>query len=114
MALLEVDKLNLSFAGLQVIKDLSFTVEQGSIASLIGPNGAGKTSVFNWLTGVDKPGGGRIVFNGKALTRKRPFKITQSGMARTFQNLRLLQMVCQRTQKLTGGRLLPLIIWKLL
>ena len=51
MALLEVDNLVLSFAGLHVIKDLSFTVEEGSIASLIGPNGAGKTSVFNCLTG---------------------------------------------------------------
>ena len=87
MALLEVKDLGLNFAGLQVINELSFTVEAGSIASLIGPNGAGKTSVFNCLTGFYKPSSGQIVFDGKLITRKRPYKITRSGMARTFQNL---------------------------
>ena len=102
MALLEIDKLNLNFAGLQVIKELSFTVEQGSIASLIGPNGAGKTSVFNCLTGFYKPGGGRIVFNGKSIIRKRPYKITQSGMARTFQNLRLFKSMTVLENVMSG------------
>ena len=91
MAILEVENLTLSFAGLEVIKDLSFSVEDGTIASLIGPNGAGKTSVFNCLTGFYKPDSGRIIFAGKEITRKRPFKITRSGMARTFQNLRLFK-----------------------
>ncbi|MBT8347819.1 MAG: ATP-binding cassette domain-containing protein, partial [Desulfofustis sp.] len=91
MALLEVKNLGLNFAGLQVIKELSFSVQPGSIASLIGPNGAGKTSVFNCLTGFYKPSSGQIVFDGKQITRKRPYKITRSGMARTFQNLRLFK-----------------------
>lgn len=102
MALLEVDKLNLSFAGLQVINDLSFVVEEGSIASLIGPNGAGKTSVFNCLTGFYKPGGGRIDFNGKSIIRKRPYKITRSGMARTFQNLRLFKSMTVLENVMSG------------
>lgn len=102
MALLEVDKLHLSFAGLQVINDLSFVVEEGSIASLIGPNGAGKTSVFNCLSGFYKPSSGRIDFNGKSITRKRPYKITRSGMARTFQNLRLFKSMTVLENVMSG------------
>ncbi len=102
MALLKVDKLNLNFAGLQVIKDLSFCVEQGSIASLIGPNGAGKTSVFNCLTGFYKPGSGRIDFDGRAITRQRPHRITRRGMARTFQNLRLFKSMTVLENVMSG------------
>lgn len=102
MALLEVNNLALSFAGLHVIKDLSFTVEEGSIASLIGPNGAGKTSVFNCLTGFYKPSGGNIIFNKKSITRKKPHKITQQGMARTFQNLRLFKSMTVLENVMSG------------
>ncbi len=102
MALLEVKDLGLNFAGLQVINELSFTVEAGSIASLIGPNGAGKTSVFNCLTGFYKPSSGQIVFNGKLITRKRPYKITRSGMARTFQNLRLFKKMTVLENVMSG------------
>ena len=102
MALLEVQNLVLSFAGLHVIKNLSFTVEKGSIASLIGPNGAGKTSVFNCLTGFYKPTGGAIVFNGRDITRKKPHKITQQGMARTFQNLRLFKSMTVLENVMSG------------
>ncbi len=102
MALLEVDNLSLSFAGLHVIKDLSFTVEEGSIASLIGPNGAGKTSVFNCLTGFYKPTGGTIVFDGKSIARKKPHKITIQGMARTFQNLRLFKSMTVLENVMSG------------
>ena len=91
MPLLDVKKINLSFGGLKVIKDLSFSVEKGSIVSLIGPNGAGKTSVFNCLTGFYRPNNGQIVFDGRSVMRKKPHKITQFGMARTFQNLRLFK-----------------------
>jgi branched-chain amino acid transport system ATP-binding protein len=102
MALLEVKDLGLNFAGLQVIKELSFSVEPGSIASLIGPNGAGKTSVFNCLTGFYKPNSGQIVFDGKQITRKRPYKITRSGMARTFQNLRLFKKMTVLENVMSG------------
>jgi branched-chain amino acid transport system ATP-binding protein len=102
MALLEVKDLGLNFAGLQVIKELSFSVEPGSIASLIGPNGAGKTSVFNCLTGFYKPNSGQIVFDGRQITRKRPYKITRSGMARTFQNLRLFKKMTVLENVMSG------------
>lgn len=102
MALLEVNNLVLSFAGLEVIKDLSFEVSEGSIDSLIGPNGAGKTSVFNCLTGFYKPNGGVISFNGAPITRKKPHTITQKGMARTFQNLRLFKSMTVLENVMSG------------
>lgn len=102
MALLQVDNLSLSFAGLDVIKQLSFTIDKGSIASLIGPNGAGKTSVFNCLTGFYKPNSGDIIFNGESIVRKKPHKITQKGMARTFQNLRLFKSMTVLENVMSG------------
>jgi branched-chain amino acid transport system ATP-binding protein len=102
MALLEVNNLALSFAGLHVIKALDFTVEEGTIASLIGPNGAGKTSVFNCLTGFYRPTTGNIVFNEKSVVRKKPHKITRQGMARTFQNLRLFKSMTVLENVMSG------------
>ncbi len=91
MALLEVKNMTLQFGGLTAINNLSFTIEEGSIQSLIGPNGAGKTSAFNCLTGFYKPNKGEILFQGQNIMRKKPHKITELGLARTFQNLRLFK-----------------------
>ena len=91
MALLEVRDITLIFGGLTAINKLSFAVEPGSIKSLIGPNGAGKTSAFNCLTGFYKPNTGDIFFDGKSILKKKPHRITQMGLARTFQNLRLFK-----------------------
>ena len=70
MALLEVRDLRLSFGGLRVLQDISFSVEKGAINSLIGPNGAGKTTLFNCLTGFYKPRGGSIRLAGRPITGK--------------------------------------------
>ena len=102
MALLEVQDLVLRFSGLEVIRELSFTVEQASIASLIGPNGAGKTSLFNCLTGFYRPDAGQIHFNSHSILRKKPHKITQAGMARTFQNLRLFKSMTVMENVMSG------------
>jgi branched-chain amino acid transport system ATP-binding protein len=91
MALLEIDKLTLRFGGLCAVNELSLKVEEGTIMSLIGPNGAGKTCVFNCLTGFYKPSGGIMSFKGESILNKKPHLITQGGMARTFQNLRLFK-----------------------
>jgi len=93
MAILEVKDLTLRFGGLEVIDRLSFEVEEGGIVSLIGPNGAGKTSVFNCLTGFYRPSGGDIRFKGESVMSLKPHKITERGMARTFQNLRLFKQM---------------------
>ncbi len=102
MALLEVNNLLLSFSGLEVIRDLSFSVSEGTIASLIGPNGAGKTSVFNCLTGFYKPDSGNISFQGNSILRNKPHKITKRGMARTFQNLRLFKSMTVLENVMSG------------
>lgn len=89
MTVLSVENLTLKFGGLTAVNDLSFQVEENSIASIIGPNGAGKTSVFNMITGFYSPTSGKIDLMGKSLVNKKPSQITQIGLARTFQNLRL-------------------------
>jgi len=102
MALLKVEKMVLSFAGLEVIRKLDFSVEEGTIASLIGPNGAGKTSVFNCLTGFYRPDSGAVSFNNRSILRLKPHKITQAGMARTFQNLRLFKSMTVLENVMSG------------
>ena len=77
------------FGGLTAVSDVSFDIPARSIVSLIGPNGAGKTTFFNMLTGLIRPTDGRIMFDGRLITRSRPDVITARGMARTFQNIRL-------------------------
>jgi branched-chain amino acid transport system ATP-binding protein len=89
MAMLEVTGVNKSFGGLQAIKDLSFSVNEGEVVSVIGPNGAGKTTLFNLITGVYQPDSGDVRFKDKSLVGKKPNAIVDTGIARTFQNLRL-------------------------
>jgi len=91
MSILQVRDLTLRFGGLEVINQLSLEVHEGGIVSLIGPNGAGKTSVFNCLTGFYRANAGDISFNGESILKLKPHRITQKGMARTFQNLRLFK-----------------------
>lgn len=89
MALLELVNVHKHFGGLQVVHDLSLTVQPGEIVSLIGPNGAGKTTVFNLITGLYPLDRGDIRFDGTSLLGLEPHQITQRGIARTFQTLRL-------------------------
>src|SRR5262249_18700096 len=91
MALLEVTQLRKEFGGLVAVDSVDFRIEEGSIVSLIGPNGAGKTTFFNMLTGVYKPTAGSVVFAGEDVTGKPPHAITERGVGRTFQNIRLFQ-----------------------
>jgi branched-chain amino acid transport system ATP-binding protein len=87
--LLEALAVRKEFGGLVAVNDVDFTIPKGKIVSLIGPNGAGKTTFFNCLTGVYKPTAGEIAFHGVRVTGLPPHKVTQLGMARTFQNIRL-------------------------
>lgn len=84
-----VQGLTKSFGGLTVVSDLSFAVGKDEIVSIIGPNGAGKSSTLNLLTGVNPPDRGEILFRGESLVGKSPHEITQMGIARTFQTLRV-------------------------
>jgi branched-chain amino acid transport system ATP-binding protein len=87
--LFELQGLEKSFGGLQVVAGLDLHVDEGEIVSLIGPNGAGKTTVFNLVTGIYAPDAGEIVFEGRNIAGLPPHKITRLGIARTFQTLRL-------------------------
>lgn len=91
MAMLEVKNLGISFGGLKAVDDFSVTIEKGQLYGLIGPNGAGKTTIFNLLTGVYRPDTGSIFLDGQNITGKRTIEINQSGIARTFQNIRLFK-----------------------
>jgi branched-chain amino acid transport system ATP-binding protein len=79
------------FGGLIAVNSVDFTVPRGKVISLIGPNGAGKTTFFNMLTGVYKPTSGTVLFLGEDVTGKPPHAITERGIGRTFQNIRLFQ-----------------------
>ncbi len=89
MALLQARHVIKKFGGLIAGDKVDFDIEPGAIVSMIGPNGAGKTTFFNCITGVNRPEGGEIIFDGLSLIGKSPDQITASGIARTFQNIRL-------------------------
>lgn len=91
MAMLEANKLSISFGGLRAVDDFNIKIEKGCLYGLIGPNGAGKTTVFNLLTGVYKPNEGIITLDGQNITGKKTIEINQAGIARTFQNIRLFK-----------------------
>ncbi len=86
---LEVSKLNKFFGGLRAVKEFDMTIHKGELVGLIGPNGAGKTTVFNLITGIYGITSGTIVYNDTNLSGMAPHQITQLGIARTFQNIRL-------------------------
>ena len=100
--LLVAEQVRKEFGGLVATNDIDFTIPQGSIVSLIGPNGAGKTTFFNMLTGVYKPTAGRIVFDGVDVSDKPPHAITELGVGRTFQNIRLFQHMTALENVLVG------------
>ena len=89
--MLKLTAISRHFAGLQVLQDVHLQVPKGSIFGLIGPNGAGKTTVFNLITGLLPPSAGQIELNGHSLLGQRPHEITQRGVARTFQNIRIFK-----------------------
>lgn len=89
--MLEVKELAIQFGGLRAVDGLNMRVNKGQLYGLIGPNGAGKTTVFNMLTGVYKPTSGGIFLGGESITGKSPVEINKSGIARTFQNIRLFK-----------------------
>ena len=91
MALLECRNVSRHFGGLKALSGFDLSLERGEVVGLIGPNGAGKTTVFNVITGVFPPTQGEVVLEGRVLNGMKPYRITQNGIARTFQNIRLFK-----------------------
>jgi branched-chain amino acid transport system ATP-binding protein len=100
--LLIAEGVRKEFGGLIAVNDVDFTIAENTIVSLIGPNGAGKTTFFNMLTGVYKPTAGRIVFDGTDVTGKPPHAVTELGVGRTFQNIRLFPLMTALENVLVG------------
>ena len=90
-AILQVESLSVSFGGVKAVDGVGFAVRPGEVFTLIGPNGAGKTTVFNLISRIYGVGAGRIVFDGKDITRLPAHRIASLGIARTFQNIELFE-----------------------
>jgi branched-chain amino acid transport system ATP-binding protein len=100
--ILTAERVRKEFGGLVAVNDVDFAIPEKTIVSLIGPNGAGKTTFFNMLTGVYKPTAGLIVFDGHDVTGKPPHAVTELGVGRTFQNIRLFPLMTALENVLVG------------
>jgi branched-chain amino acid transport system ATP-binding protein len=92
-AALSAVNITIRFGGLTAVDNVSFTIPEGGVVSLIGPNGAGKTTFFNVLTGLYSPTSGVVRLGDRDITAQPPHKIASWGMARTFQNIRLFNLM---------------------
>ena len=115
---LEFHDVRLAFAGVKAIDGVSFEVADKELFAIIGPNGSGKTSIFNVLSGVYRPQAGRVTFNGVDLIGKRPHRIAELGLARTFQNVELFSnltvlenLMLGRHHHLRYGSLASIVWW---
>ena len=100
--ILEARAITKYFEGLSALTEVDFAIEEGTIAGLIGPNGAGKTTFFNIITGLLKPSSGKLLFDGQSIGGFRPNRITQRGIARTFQSIRLFPSMTALENILVG------------
>ena len=105
MTLLEVQNLTRHFGGLSAVNHMNFYVDSGEIVGLIGPNGAGKTTVFNLISGVLQPDGGKILFKGEDISSLKPFEIAKRGISRTFQLTNLFEQLSVIQNVLMGCHL---------
>ena len=90
-ALIEARSLSIAFGGIRAVDDVSFSVARGEIFAIVGPNGAGKSTIFNLISRIYEPTGGRLVFEGEDITNVAPHSIAGRGIARTFQNIELFE-----------------------
>jgi branched-chain amino acid transport system ATP-binding protein len=90
-ALIEARNLSIAFGGIRAVDDVSFSVAKGEIFAIVGPNGAGKSTIFNLISRIYEPTGGRLIFEGEDITSVAPHTIAGRGIARTFQNIELFE-----------------------
>jgi ABC-type branched-subunit amino acid transport system ATPase component len=113
--LLKVDGIRKNFGGVAAIVNVSFELREGELLGVIGPNGSGKTTLVNLLTGFVKPDTGKVIYRGREITGKVPYKIAELGVARTFQMVKpfyqlsafknlIIPLYSPRVKKLRGGR----------
>lgn len=113
--ILNVEGLSRSFGGVVATSEVSFYQEKGELLGIIGPNGSGKTTLVNLITGFVKPDSGNVIYKGINITGKRPYKIAELGIARTFQMVKpfsqlpafknlIIPLYSSRVKKLGGGK----------
>ncbi|MBO0958825.1 ABC transporter ATP-binding protein [Neobacillus sp. MM2021_6] len=100
---LNIQNISKNFGGISALTDVSFSIKEGEIYGLIGPNGAGKTTMFNMITNMFPPTSGEITFLDEQITGLKPYKITNKGICRTFQNIRLFSQMTAMENVLVGG-----------
>ncbi len=100
---LELKNITKNFGGISALTDVTFKINEGEIFGLIGPNGAGKTTMFNVITNMFPPTSGEISFLGDKISGIKPHKITDKGICRTFQNIRLFSQMSVLENVLVGG-----------
>jgi branched-chain amino acid transport system ATP-binding protein len=103
MTVLKAENVTKRFGGLVAVNNISFEVPEKAIVTIIGPNGAGKTTFFNCMTGLYKPTNGTVTFAGRDITGKRPDLVTQAGIARTFQNIKLFKTMTVLENVMVGA-----------
>lgn len=103
MSILTVDDVAVRFGGLQALRGVSFEVQAGELMALIGPNGAGKSTLFEIISGFVTPTAGDIRFQGHSILGKKPAEINRSGLARSFQIMRLFLDMTTLENVLVGG-----------
>src|SRR2546423_14447660 len=101
--ILAVEALTKRFGGLTAVNKVSFHIDKGEIFSLIGPNGAGKTTLFNTMTGIYSATSGAVVFEGRAITGLKPYRVAELGIGRTFQQIRLFSYMTALGNVRAGG-----------
>jgi branched-chain amino acid transport system ATP-binding protein len=89
--LFQAQDISISFGGIRAVDGVTFDVAQGEIFAIVGPNGAGKSTIFNLISRIYEPTGGRLVFQGQDITNVAPHTIARRGIARTFQNIELFE-----------------------
>src|SRR5262249_29471006 len=103
-ALLEARDVSKRFAGISALSSVSMEVDAGEFIGLIGPNGAGKTTFFNCLYGFLRPDHGRVLFDGRDMTRTATYRRARMGLARTFQRTELFTGMSVREHLLVAER----------
>lgn len=101
-ALLDVRGIGVRFGGLKALDEVSFEVEPAQVMGLVGPNGSGKSTMLNVLSGVYVPDDGQVTFAGERIDGRKPNRIAQAGLGRTFQNLQIFQGLSILENVLTG------------
>jgi ABC-type branched-subunit amino acid transport system ATPase component len=104
MSVLHLENVSKSFDGIQAVDEVSIGFNEGKITTLIGPNGAGKTTVFNLISGFLHPDAGAIYYRDKAIHELRPWHISQVGIGRLFQDVRLFDRLTVKENVMAAFR----------